>query len=322
MPQFLASRWFTALLYGIVASVFVGCVIAFRADLAKISFSALPAAAGALALTAGLSLLNYALRGWRWTLYFRHIGYKLPPVYAGLTYLAGFAFALSPGKVGEMVRAAYYRRQGVPLAAVTAVFFCEKLTDLAVMVTLALIFLASGAGNHSAVLWAAGLSIPLAVLLIAGIKKEHLARFDDYWRGRPGKLARLFHLALEGISSTKSLLTPGMVALGLLLGFIAWGAEGVGLSVLGALAPSVAISMGQGIGIYAVAIVVGALSFLPGGLGTAEAVMIALLVHHGYALQDALLMTLACRILTLWFAIGLGWLAVGVLKLRGESALQ
>jgi uncharacterized membrane protein YbhN (UPF0104 family) len=69
------------------------------------------------------------------------------------------------------------------------------------------------------------------------------------------------------------------------------------------------------------AIVVGALSFLPGGLGTAEAVMVALLVHHGYALPDALLMTLACRILTLWLAIGLGWLAVAVLKLRGERAV-
>jgi uncharacterized protein (TIRG00374 family) len=322
MVPFLSSRWFSVLLYGMVAGLFLACIVAFRADLAKISADAVFAASGALVLTAALSLLNYLLRAWRWRFLFARLGYRLPLRYAGLTYIAGFAFTLSPGKVGELVRAAYYRRRGIPLAAVTAVFFVERLTDLAVMVSLAAVFLAAGAGRFAPLLWGAGLCVPVFMLVLSMIRAGQLDRIDLYWQARPGRLARLIHLALHAISSAKVLIAPGPTMVALLLGMVAWGAEGVGLHVLGALAPGVVISVDEAVGIYAIAIVVGALSFLPGGLGTAEAVMVALLAHHGYTLADALLITLACRILTLWLAIGLGWLAVAILKLQGESVTQ
>ena len=117
------------------------------------------------------------------------------------------------------------------------------------------------------------------------------------------------------------LLAPQAVILGLALGLLAWGAEGVGLWVLGALAPGATMTVGAAVGIYAVAIVVGAISFLPGGLGTTEAVMVALLLRQGCTMPEALLLTLACRLLTLWFAVVLGWLAVGILKLRSGKGL-
>jgi uncharacterized protein (TIRG00374 family) len=61
-------------------------------------------------------------------------------------------------------------------------------------------------------------------------------------------------------------------------------------------------------------VLVGALSLLPGGLGSTEAVMTALLATQGYALGDALLITILCRIVTLWLAVCIGWLAVFVLR--------
>jgi uncharacterized protein (TIRG00374 family) len=54
---------------------------------------------------------------------------------------------------------------------------------------------------------------------------------------------------------------------------------------------------------------VGALSFLPGGLGSTEAVMTTLLVAHGFAVGNAVLVTLVCRLVTLWLAVLLGWVA-------------
>jgi len=70
------------------------------------------------------------------------------------------------------------------------------------------------------------------------------------------------------------------------------------------------------VGIYAVAVLVGALSFLPGGLGSTEAVMTTLLVAHGTSFGDAVFVTLACRIVTLWLAVVLGWVAVLSLRQR------
>jgi glycosyltransferase 2 family protein len=60
----------------------------------------------------------------------------------------------------------------------------------------------------------------------------------------------------------------------------------------------------------------GAISFLPGGLGSTEAVMTTLLAAHGFSLADSIFMTLACRLLTLWLAVVLGWIAVLVLRQR------
>ena len=69
---------------------------------------------------------------------------------------------------------------------------------------------------------------------------------------------------------------------GLLLGVIAWGAEAVAFSLLvewlGIPAQPLAAA-----GIYAAAMMVGAVSFIPGGRGSAEAVMGTLLMTKGQA---------------------------------------
>jgi hypothetical protein len=44
--------------------------------------------------------------------------------------------------------------------------------------------------------------------------------------------------------------------------------------------------------------------------------MTTLLVAHGVAFGDAVFVTLACRIVTLWLAVVLGWLAVLSLRQR------
>ena len=87
----------------------------------------------------------------------------------------------------------------------------------------------------------------------------------------------------------------------------------VALNILGS-----DISMPLAVGIYATGILVGALSFLPGGIGSAEAVMIGLLLLAGADLPTATAVTLICRIAALWYSIALG-LGI-VLRLETTSA--
>jgi len=61
---------------------------------------------------------------------------------------------------------------------------------------------------------------------------------------------------------------------------------------------------------YAVAMVAGALSALPAGLGGTEAVLTGLLVAQGAAPGAALGITVLVRLLTLWLAVALGLLAL------------
>jgi uncharacterized protein (TIRG00374 family) len=80
--------------------------------------------------------------------------------------------------------------------------------------------------------------------------------------------------------------------------------------------PGPQLAPGTAIGIYAIAVLAGAVSLLPGGLGSTETVMVALLAAQGFALTEAIVVTLVCRLVTLWLAIGFGWIALGALRQR------
>lgn len=294
--------------------IFLGwCVFSFRTDLARINFSSVWAARDAIFVALLLSLVNYALRIARWTLYLSRLGYSLPLGFSALTYVAGFAFTLSPGKVGEMMRGRYYQKIGVPLSGTAAAFFIERLMDLLSM--LALAFLAVSTSNdYDVLIWSAVAAIALLLAALAYSPWERISRWVDEKHKLPARLERVLHGITHTLLAARNLLTLPILAASFGLGLIAWGAEGVGLMTIGAISPGVAMDWMTATGIYSVAVIVGALSFLPGGLGGTEAVMIALLAAHGYPLPDAIVLTLVCRLLTLWFAVAIGWIAVAVLR--------
>jgi len=61
---------------------------------------------------------------------------------------------------------------------------------------------------------------------------------------------------------------------------------------------------------YAFAIIVGAISMLPGGLGVTEGSLTVLLQQKHYSLEIAFASTFIIRIVTLWFAVLVGVVSV------------
>ncbi len=106
--------------------------------------------------------------------------------------------------------------------------------------------------------------------------------------------------------------------MGLALGLIAWGAEGVAFHII-LRSLDVPISLALAVGIYAVSVLAGALSFIPGGLGSTEAVMGVLLVLVGVDTATAVAATLVWRLATLWFAVAIGLVVVAGLEMRVHS---
>jgi uncharacterized protein (TIRG00374 family) len=299
--------------YAIILLFLTWCIAAFRTDIAQINFSSIWAAKEAILVAALLSLFNYALRVGRWVLYLTRLKHSLPIGFAAITYVAGFAFTLSPGKVGEMMRGHYYQKRGIPMSSSAAAFFVERLMDLLAMLTLA--FLAvSTSSSYSLLIWITVSVIIVLLIILAFAPWQRIYHWSEARQPLPSRLNKILHGVLKTFLSAKNLLTFPVLALGFGIGLLAWGAEGVGLMMIGAIAPNVPIDWATATGIYSIAIIVGALSFLPGGLGGTEAVMIALLAAHGYPMADAIVLTFVCRLLTLWFAVAIGWLAVAALR--------
>lgn len=249
-----------------------------------------------------LSLVNYLARFVRWAHYLDLLDAPVPWRVNLHVYFAGFALTTSPGKLGETLRSVLLKPHGVPAAASLAAFFAERASDLLAILVLAAIGL-----------WAYPPARPVVGLALAAVLGALLlvqwtaaiAAIDRWAAARPGRGAALLVRLCEIVLHFRRCFTLPAMAGGLLIGVVAWLAEGVGfwwlLEALGyPLAPTTAIF------IYAFAMLVGGLSFLPGGLGGSEAVMIGLLVLNGLPESVAVTATLICRLATLWFAVGLG----------------
>ena len=124
-------------------------------------------------------------------------------------------------------------------------------------------------------------------------------------RGRLLVRARRAMRAMAELSSWRSYgLTLGPSILG-------WFAEGAALFLLlrhlGA-----DVGLLNAVFIFCFSIIVGALSMLPGGLGSTEATIVILLKALGVDLGTALAATAIIRITTFWFAVGIGMLMMPV----------
>lgn len=257
-----------------------------------------------------LSLFNYSLRFARWHGYLRWLGHALPIGHHLLIYISGFALTTTPGKAGEGVRAVYLARRRVPYAHTVAAMFAERLLDLLSILLLSLLAIVSFTGY---VYWVLA---PLAVIAIVlwTMHRRPLLKAAQHRVADPQTfVGHVLHVFVHAWERAFVLLSWKPLLGGLLLGCLAWAAEGVSVYLIaGRLGLAVALPLA--IGIYAISMLIGALSFIPGGLGSTEAAMALLLKLSGVAAGTALSVTLIARIATLWFAVVLGLLCLALLE--------
>jgi uncharacterized protein (TIRG00374 family) len=262
---------------------------------------------GVVAGMLALSLVNYALRALRWQLFSRHLGIDVPPARAGLYYLAGFSMTMTPGKVGEALRLWLLERiHGVRYQRAAPLFLADRIGDAIALLLLCLLGLAAFDQYRGALLAAASL-VALAVLVLLNPSLGAAAVRAAYGVARRGK--RLFAGVRIALRRTARLFDARIFALSLVLGLVGWLAEALAfhwlLTTLGA-----DIGLPRAVFIFAFSMVVGGASMLPGGLGGAEAAMFGLLLVAGVEEGPAVAATAIIRVTTLWFAVGLGFIAL------------
>ena len=245
---------------------------------------------------------------WRWLLSRRDI--RIPWTLGFLAYVSGFALTASPGKVGELVRVRYYGVMGVPAEQVIACFIFERSLDLVVVMLLAIPL--AGFATGAAVASVFGVIIGLFVLSRSATLWTLLAQWlrEAGWRW----LARLALAVRGGVTGAMSFFQPRDFTVSMTLGLAAWAVQSLGcvylLHELGIAVPPLAA-----FALYPLALLIGAASMLPGGIGTTEVAIVFLLRGNGVTLQSAAIAAIGMRLSTLWFAIVLGFLAILILEL-------
>jgi uncharacterized protein (TIRG00374 family) len=264
---------------------------------------------GILPVLLAMSALNYVMRGARWLLFSRALGLRVPARRNALYYVAGFSMTTTPGKLGEALRLWLLNRfHGCRYDRTMALLVGDRLADA---VSTALV-VAVTVGWFSHYLWMALASVAVVSALTGlWLRPGLLLRCIDFAYARLHRWPRLFVRARRAVRAMWQLSKPRVFVTALALGAIGWCSEGLSffvvLHALGASLHPLACVF-----IFAFAMMVGAISVLPGGLGSTEATMIGLLVTQHVGFDVAVVATALVRVTTLWFAVSLGLLALPV----------
>ena len=254
----------------------------------------------------GLASANYLLRFLRWAFFLRVLKIEAPAGVSALVFLSGLTMSITPGKAGELVKCYLLNsRTGVPVSRSAPVVVMERLTDVISVIILGLAGFA---------LLPTPIIVVLAVVLVLSVAGLMFAvsRQASRLAGLP-ILSRWSSLLRDSQEGFKELAVPRVMAMGVIIGVVAWFAEGLALWViLKGIGSDIALA--RALPIYAAATLVGAVTALPGGLVGTEGSMLALLQQSGVARAGASAGTVLVRLVTLWFAVAVGLLALLALR--------
>jgi len=296
----------TGIALSLILAFVVMIAIALYGDLPRMVVTLANFRWGFLPLILGLTLFNYLGRFIKWQYYLRRLGLALSWKKSLLIFLSGLSMAITPGKIGELLKSYLLKRStGAAISRTSPIIVAERLTDGLAMLGLSTIGLVLY--RFSWVLLLGLLIITLAGILLIQNRTLSLAllRFGE----QLPIVSRIAHLARTFYESSFVLLQWRPLLLATALGLISWAGEcGALYFVYTGLGTPASVDLFiKATFILAISSLIGSVSGLPGGLGTADGSMLGLtrfLVSSSASLGSAA--TLLIRFCTLWFGLLIG----------------
>lgn len=300
------ARIRTKVLFSLAFGLVVIAGISFYADLPHLLQALRLFPWALLPAILALTLLNYGLRFVKWDYYLHCLHLRVPRLVSLRIFVAGLSMAITPGKVGELLKSYLLKRyNGTPISRTAPVIMAERLTD-----GLAMLFLALGGLALYGIGWQGLLGILLAAAALIGvIQYRPLALALVGWGERLPVIRRFAQGLHEFYESAYVLLRWRPLLLAVAIGLVSWSGECVAfyLVLVGLGLPGTLTLLIQAAFILATSTLIGSVTGLPGGLGSADLSMLGLilaLVTHNSTQAGAA--TLLIRFCTLWFGVSIG----------------
>ncbi len=273
---------------------------------------------GLLPLILCLSLVNYLVRFVRWQYYLRALEINIPRSESFGVFLSSLSMSVTPGKMGEVLKSYFLKSlHSVPISRSAPIILAERITDFLALLIIAVVG-AYSIGHDKKFILAFALILILAISVIAN--RSLSMKIIGFAERMPliSRWIKLIHTAYE---SSHTLLSGRVLAVSTLLGLVAWFSECVGfLLVLDGV--NVHFKLLSASFIYAFSTVMGAVSFLPGGLGVTETSLAGLLIFAKVPKDAAIAATFIVRGATLWFAVIIGAGVLSYMQKRYSPALN
>ncbi len=272
------------------------------------------------------SFLNYIFRYFKWQYYLRRIDVHLSHIDSFSVFLAGFTLTTTPGKIGEAVKGFFVQEiDGTPVVKTIPIVVSERVTDLLSLVILALVGFSMGVntGNEILTVILLGGAVLLGALVIGS--KTFYSKFLSKITSM-GPLKR-FQDSCDIIEVTMTrTLSPKPMLISTAISTPGWFMECVELWIIFSVLSGEPVSLSLllvATFIHSTASIIGALTFSPGGVGMYEVtstLLIGYLLHWSNTIAGAA--TILIRVVTLWFSVIVGFIALGIVTRRTSKRMQ
>ena len=295
----------------VIITIIVYAIFLFISDLDKISDKILNFKLEFLPIILGLVIFSWIISYFRWNILLKNQNIHIPHSLNFQIFLVGGALGITPGKIGELFKSQILKEKfNIPRTKTAPLFIVEKFLDLvsAMIVTVIGIWFIPEIGYLAII----GLIISIILFKILTSKKLFIQTLSFLNK------IKFLSKYLEPLSSSheilsKTLHSKKMFSL-LILSVFYW-------IVIGCAAFFVIEGFGFSVGsilniisTYSSSLIIGALSFIPGGIGIAEGSLIGLLTFQGIDVSEAIVIVVLIRIFTLWFSTITGFIALKTSK--------
>jgi len=310
-PSALVTK--KSILITIAAILLIIAMFSFVADLNDLKSALFQMDFYVLPLILLMAPYSWMTRYFKWRLLLKHTDVVVPEPQGLLTYLSGFSLSITPGKLGELLKCYLLQRQfqisytkTIPLVPI------ERIADGSAMTLLVLICYSAYSG-YGKIPFAISTALLLAALVIIQIRPLCLRLLKQLSKIR--FLQKYARDMIEIYENLRKVCKPGTFILLVALALVSWALEGMVL-FFGMLSLGYPVTIMQAIFIVNFATLIGAISMLPGGLFTAEASIMGILVLSQIPDNIAVAATLISRICTLWFGVFIGVICYYFIRIR------
>ena len=295
----------------VIITIIIYAIFVFMSDLDKISDKILNFKLEFLPIILGLVIFSWIISYFRWNILLKNQNIHIPHSLNFQIFLVGGALGITPGKIGELFKSQILKEKfNIPRTKTAPLFIVEKFLDLvsAMIVTVIGIWFIPEIGYLAII----GLVVSIILFKILTSKKLFIQTLSFLNK------IKFLSKYLEPLSSSheilsKTLHSKKMFSL-LILSVFYW-------IVIGCAAFFVIEGFGFSVGsilniisTYSSSLIIGALSFIPGGIGIAEGSLIGLLSFQGIDVSEAIVIVVLIRIFTLWFSTITGFIALKTSK--------
>ena len=243
----------------------------------------------------------------KWHLLLKNCEIDIPLKKSILVFFSGVAFEITPGQVGSLIKAQILKTSSnIPRTKTVPIIAVEKVYDLISAILASIIGII--------ILGIEPYLIAIAILVLSVIF------FFIYYRPASEIFferitkTKFFSKYIDNLSEFHAIFQKStnvkIATICILLGVTYW-------FIISTAAYYILLAFDINVldyltvlAIYTTSILLGAISFIPAGIGITEGTIAGLLTLNGIDVSTALILSVMIRVLTLWYSVGVGFISL------------